>query len=268
MIYIITTDKSHSTILSKLLQAKEREYTLITQNDIEQIKSKDTVFIDEEIVMFNTPLLTEIASSQLLFFMPHPENSNTILIRKKKRIDTMTGMQRHRPTLHKRTMQKMAYDGHIILDVPLALLPARRSGLWKRPERLVSSLISHLSTEFKTHPPISLIGAQSGELFEKIRPLLGKRAIVEQEITAPQATPVLTWSTYRFYHFLNRGFHPIPITKSLARSFFMSSRRRGVADMLLSEGYTQEMMDFLDGAIDTCSYSAEDSATFTSLLHF
>lgn len=249
--YLITPDPSLVHILASIY--KNKTFISLSQDEVNKITDKDTVVIDERIVLFNTPILTHIISKNITFIMPHPEEKNSLLIRHKKRIDTMTGMKRKRSPIVTRVMQPMNYNGHIILDIPPALLPARRAGLWKRPERFASSIISHLSTEFTHHPPLSLIGSHSGELFEKITPLLGNRAVAENEKTYLIGTPVLTWSTTRFYHFLHQGLHPLPITKSLARSFFMPSRRRSVGDMLLSKGYTQEMMNLLDGEIKEIS---------------
>lgn len=242
---------------AKFLSNSQKEYQIIPEKEVDKITEEDTVFIEESIVSSNTPLLTHIVSKKLFFFASHFTQKDMLLIRSKKRIDTMTGMVRGRTVLHNHLVTPMNKNGHIVLDVPPFLLPARRSGLWKRPERLVSSLISHLSTTYDSHPTISLIGAKKGPLLEQLQTLLGKRATVESEKTYAEGTPVLTWSTERFYHFLELNLHPLPITKSLARSFFMPSRRKGVADMLTSEGYTQEMLNLLDGAIDDISYTVK-----------
>ena len=257
MIYIISTDSLSSKMVSTFHKNSQKEYQVISEKDVAKIKEEDTVFIEESIVSFNTPLLTHIASKKLFFFAPHFTQKDMFLIRSKKRIDTMTGMVRGRTILHNHQVTPMNKNGHIVLDVPPFLLPARRSGLWKRPERLVSSLIAHLSTTYDSHPEISLIGAEKGELLEQVKTLLGRRATVESEKSYAAGTPVLTWSTERFYHFLGLNLHPLPITKSLARSFFMPSRRKGVADMLTSDGYTQEMMDLLDGAVDDISHTVK-----------
>ncbi len=153
----------------------------------------------------------------------------------------------------------------LIIDVPPEEIIPKHLFKYRNSHRFSCSIIKYTAKN-QDFLPVKITGDKVSA--EKFLIHLGKRAEFISSESVRQGSVVVTWSTYSFFNWLERGMIPIPVTRTLAEAVFRHSRKLSIGEIIEKtlNNYPYDGIDrLIDFVNEWMTFSEEKNMLFKKL---